>query len=995
MKGVRSYYMGQIIGSILEGRWTGWIINLILVPLLILIIILLPPISALERIFETGYASFGTEGGVLQDPDGTQVIMLPEGMPEGKVKARLNTFSRTDFLTGSAGRDLLKAAEVIPANLIMKSPFYSIETKGNDLPSKVLAYVPIPNDAEPYRTLDAYSWTGSEWKWLPSHILPGEDRLELKLAELPRSIAVMQTKPIAPTIAGSVDKGAEIAPEARNALVEVNPKGLFLNNDGSIGGDLGALSPIAHEGTFILMPTIRNVGDDSVVRSDLIDNLLVDDNTRSRHIMAIVGLVVQNMYAGIDIDYQGINPALREDYSKFIAELARALHDNQKLLTVHVSPALQVAADRWETGAYDWEALGQAVDALKIPAIPEPHAYVPGGQMEQMLDWAVGSTNRYKIELLISARSVEQIDNSLLRLSYTQALKPFTQVKVEDEKQVVNPGEQITLGLTGMQQSTGLQFDQATGTYWYSYVNGGGKKHTVWLSNASSLARKLQLVSQYNLRGVAIDNLLGEPNDRQSWEVIQKFHELVVPPVQSQFDVVWRVKDANGGTVQEERRSLSDPKFVWTAPQSSGNYSIEAAVSADGQIASVDDETSNKVALLVAVPTPTPSPTPIPSPTPEPTATPKPRPQPQAQPEASSEGDSGGGQEAPPPASAPANPGFGYGMQAHMWGNDLGPIIGAVQGLGFGWVKQQVEWKVIEPGKGDYQWGELDRIANGLAGAGLNPMYSVVKAPKWARPGGTDFGVEGPSENPQDYADMIGAMAGRFKGKVKAYEIWNEQNLHYEWGNEQIDPGRYMQILKLAYAAVKAQDPGAVVISGALTPTGAPAPWAMDDYAYLEGMFQNGLKDVCDAIGAHPSGYNVPPDADWQTWERPGLMFTGPVTNRHHSWSFRATMEGYRNIAVNYGASDKTIWPTEFGWASTSSPVKNYEYAGDNSLTQQAEYTVKAYQMGKEWGWVGVMFLWNLNFKVVAPGSEMAQWGIVNEGWGPLPIYSALAAMPK
>ena len=986
--------MVRVIEGVLEGKWTGWVINLVLIPLLILIIILLPPFSALERIFESGYGSYGKEGGVLQDPDGTQVILLPEGMPEGKVRARLKTYSRADFLSGLAGRELLKAAEMIPANLVMKSPFYNIETRGKEMPSLILAYVPIPNDSEPYRTLDVYSWSGKEWKWLPSHILPGEDRLELKGTELPRSLVVMQTKPVAPTVAGSVGKGAEIVNEARNALVEINPLGLFLNSDGTIGGDLGALSPLAHEGTFILMPTIRNWDETGVIRSDLVDNLLVDQGIRDRHIGAIVGLVVQNMYAGIDINYQGINPALRADFSRFIADLARALHDNQKLLSVHVSPPLQVAADRWETGAYDWEALGQAVDSLKIPAMQDPQAYVPNGKMEQMLDWAVGSTNRYKIMLTLSARSVEQVDNMLLNLSYTQALRPFTQVKVQDEKQVVNPGEQVLVGLTGMQQSTGLQFDQNTGTYWYSYVNGGGKKHTVWLGNASSLARKLQLVSQYNLRGVAINDLLGEPNDPQVWEVVRKFHDLIVPPVQSQFDVVWRVKDEGGGIVHEERHALSDPQFVWTAPQNPGKYLIEAAVSADGQPTGNGNNDTNKVALLVAMPTPTPTPTPIPSPTPEPSPTPRPRRQ--AQPEASSGESSGGGGGQPAPVAAgPVNPGFGYGIQAHMWGNDLGPIISAVKGMGFGWVKQQVEWKVIEPGKRDYQWGETDRIANGLTGAGLNPMFSVVKAPRWARPGGTDFGVEGPPQNPQDYADMIGDMAARYKGKVKAYEIWNEQNLHYEWGNEQIDPGRYMQLLKLAYAAVKAQDPGAVVISGALTPTGAPAPWAMDDYAYLEGMYQNGLKDACDAVGAHPSGYNMPPDADWQSWERPGLNFTGPVTNRHHSWSFKATMEGYRNIMVNYGDSGKTIWPTEFGWASSSSPTKNYEYAADNTLQQQAEYTVKAYQMGKAWGWVGVMFLWNLNFKVVAPGSEMAQWGIVNEGWGPLPVYAALAAMPK
>lgn len=978
----------KVAEVVLEGKWTGWIINLALIPLLIVIIILLPPISALERLFATGYSTIGTEGGVLQDPDGTRLILLPEGMP-GKVKIRLSSVARADFLSGSAGSDLVRAAQMIPANLVMKSPYYDIQLRGNLEPTKVIMYIPIPNDSEPYRTLDVYSWTGTEWRWLPSHVLPGEDQLELKLSETPRSAVVMQTKPVAPTIAGSVNKGVAVPEEVRNTLVEINPKGLFLNGDGTIGGDLGALSPIAHEGTFILIPTIRNYDDDGVIRSDYIDNLLVDQNIRDRHIGAIVGLVVQNMYAGIDIDYRGINPALRDDFSRFIADLARALHENQKLLTVHVSPPLQVAADRWETGAYDWEALGRSVDALKIPALEEPEAYVRGGKMEQMLDWAVGTTNRYRIQLILSARSVEKIDNSLIPLSYTEALRPFTQVKLQEEKPLLNPGEEVVLGLTGLHESTGLQFDEATGTYWYSYINGGGKKHTVWLENASSLARKLQLVSQYNLRGVAFEDLVGEPNDRQVWEVIRKFHDLVVPPVQSQFDVVWQIRDESGSTIVEEKRALTDPRYVWRAPEQPGKYVVQAAVSADGQLATDTEDSSNKLALVVAAPTPTPTPTP----TPEPTATPRPRPQPQPQ----TPGDQPAEQPAAPaaPAPAPANASFGYGIQAHMWGNDLGPIIGATKGLGFNWIKQQIEWKVMEPGKGDYQWGETDRIANGLIAAGINPMYSVVKAPKWARPGNTDFGVEGPPANPQDYADFIGAMAARYKGKVKAYEIWNEQNLHYEWGNEQIDPARYMQLLKLAYAAIKAVDPGAIVISGALTPTGAPAPWAMDDYAYLEAMYQNGLKDVCDAIGAHPSGYNVPPDADWQTWERPGLMFTGPVTNRHHSWSFRATMEGYRNIAVKYGDTEKTIWPTEFGWASSSSPIKNYEYAGDNTLQQQAEYTVKAYQMGKAWGWVGVMFLWNLNFKVVAPGSEMAQWGIVDSGWGPLPVYNALAAMPK
>ena len=51
--------------------------------------------------------------------------------------------------------------------------------------------------------------------------------------------------------------------------------------------------------------------------------------------------------------------------------------------------------------------------------------------------------------------------------------------------------------------------------------------------------------------------------------------------------------------------------------------------------------------------------------------------------------------------------------------------------------------------------------------------------------------------------------------------------------------------------------------------------------------------------------------------------------------------------------------------------------------------------MMRNWGWVGPAFLWNLNFRVVADGSEKAQWGIVSNNWSPLPAYNALRDMPK
>jgi hypothetical protein len=353
-----------------------------------------------------------------------------------------------------------------------------------------------------------------------------------------------------------------------------------------------------------------------------------------------------------------------------------------------------------------------------------------------------------------------------------------------------------------------------------------------------------------------------------------------------------------------------------------------------------------------------------------------------------------------PKAAAPTGLGFDYGIQAHFIDQDHTPIINAVKDLGFRWVKQQIRWKDLEPSKGNISWGEMDRLVNSCSTAGIKILFSVVTAPKWARPGNTDLNVDGPPANPQDLADFVATLAERYKGRVQAYEVWNEQNLHYEWGNESLDAGRYVQLLAAAYKAIKAKDPGAIVVSGALTPCGDNPPYAVDDLVYLERMYQAGLKNYCDAVGVHPSGYNVPPDADWQTWSDPSATFRGPADNHHHSWVFRGTMEGSRNVMVVYGDSSKRLWPTEFGWATTEGmgvgPNPGYGYAADNTEAEQAQWLVRAYQMGKNWGWVGPMFCWNLNFWPIAgAGSETAKFGIVRGDWSGRPAYAALRDMPK
>jgi hypothetical protein len=363
-------------------------------------------------------------------------------------------------------------------------------------------------------------------------------------------------------------------------------------------------------------------------------------------------------------------------------------------------------------------------------------------------------------------------------------------------------------------------------------------------------------------------------------------------------------------------------------------------------------------------------------------------PLPTAVPQAAAPAASGSGPA--PVKSYPAAPGsFGYGMQIPNYGVD--GFVSQIKGAGFNWVKLQIPWKDLEGSQGDIGWGGLDGIVNVASGNGLQMLVSIPKAPAWARPAGTDMSVEGPPADPNTYARFVGALAGRYCGKINAIEVWNEQNLWYEWGHQALNAGDYVALLRAAYGAIKAACPQTTVVSGALTPTGAPAPLAVDDYTYLEQMYQAGLKNVCDAVGAHPSGFNVAPDvtggqAACDYIQSRGARYVGPCNSPHHSWSFRSTLEGYHNIMCKYGDCGKRIWPTEFGWASGWMGKPGYEYANDNSLQDEATYTVRAYQMMKAWGFVGPAFLWNLGFT----DSDGGQWNIAGR-----PVYNALAGMPK
>jgi len=345
----------------------------------------------------------------------------------------------------------------------------------------------------------------------------------------------------------------------------------------------------------------------------------------------------------------------------------------------------------------------------------------------------------------------------------------------------------------------------------------------------------------------------------------------------------------------------------------------------------------------------------------------------------------------PPPAPITT---LGYGFQLD-WSGDYQRALRLTKEAGFNWVKFQARWEQLEPRQGNILWSNVDYIVNAANDAGVKLLFSVVTAPNWAR-AGQNQSVHGPPNNPSVYASFVSALATRYKGKIAAYEIWNEQNLDREWGgpNRQ-NAANYVTLLKAAYQAVKAADPQAKVITGALTPAGnvnipsLGGLLARDDVEYLQEMYEAGMKGYFDAVAVHPSGFNNAPDLDPLD---PAVLARPGSFKQHRSFYFR-NYERYREVMVQQGDGDKALWFTEFGWASGCNAGNEWAYANENTEQDQASYLVKAYEVARKSGYVGPMFIWNLNFS----GTDEAKcsFAVLKPDGSPRPAYSGLKQMPK
>jgi hypothetical protein len=262
---------------------------------------------------------------------------------------------------------------------------------------------------------------------------------------------------------------------------------------------------------------------------------------------------------------------------------------------------------------------------------------------------------------------------------------------------------------------------------------------------------------------------------------------------------------------------------------------------------------------------------------------------------------------------------------------DLARDLDGMAATGARWFRIDFYWPTVQDGgPNSWDWSSTDRVVRAAIARGLEILAMPAYSPTWARPPGSPD--HHPPLNPDDYARFVTAAVKRYAPLgVHTWEIWNEPNTAAFWPPKP-DPAAYTTLLKPAYAAIKAADPTAVVVTAGLA-TGLDRSdgTTLSARTFLRQAYDAGAKGSFDAVGLHPAAFPAMP-LDPHVWN-----------------SFYNTPTLYQ-VMVDHGDGAKRIWGTEF-----SAPTGNAPTAGTNRF--QFDSLVAGYRAWIAWPFTGPL-LW-------------------------------------
>lgn len=322
------------------------------------------------------------------------------------------------------------------------------------------------------------------------------------------------------------------------------------------------------------------------------------------------------------------------------------------------------------------------------------------------------------------------------------------------------------------------------------------------------------------------------------------------------------------------------------------------------------------------------------------------------------------GQHSKAEAVTPAQDGYGFSVGApmtYMSTADADGELDAAAKTNATWLRVLIDWHLVEPMPGAFDWGYVDHWINGARQRGLNVLGVIAYTPDWARAPGSYFTA--PPIDPNTFATFAKKVVQRYRDRVSDWEIWNEPNVPLFFGDVPDRAATYTALLKAAYPVIKASQPDSTVIVAGLSPA-----WAPDDPpTFVNAMYQLGAKGSFDAMAMHPYVYP-----------------NGLAGDDRNGWS---DVERVHQLMVDNGDGGKKIWMTEIG-APTCAP----EASGVSQDQQAREITDMLWKASAS-GFSGPVFIFSIrDIDSADQENDQNNFGaLLTSDWQPKVAASVLA----
>mgnify|MGYP001617002857 CR=1 FL=1 len=304
-------------------------------------------------------------------------------------------------------------------------------------------------------------------------------------------------------------------------------------------------------------------------------------------------------------------------------------------------------------------------------------------------------------------------------------------------------------------------------------------------------------------------------------------------------------------------------------------------------------------------------------------------------------------------------------------------LLAKLKMMGIRWFRYWVYWHDIEETPGEYNFVGLDTVVAQAQEYGISLELTLTGGKKSFQNPFTDAdrpkALAGPHYAlPHDmpaWIKYVTALASRYRGKIKNYQIWNETDTKFYI--YPYSPEAYLDILRRSAAAIREVDPKAIIhLAGFCS---AWEPVRINQRSHLPDDNSYGLLEF----------YNLKPQKDFDISDYHFYCINEPGQSFDN---FVPMVENLKRFLAEKGEGAKPLWDSETGLESTPDLDRIGKSGGlfNVPLLSEREHAIRIVTRQVQEISVGVSVV--INYKVRDRGG----FGYLRDDYSPTPVFPAM-----